>query len=191
MRVLSERGYAATSMSAIAEACQGVSKGVLTYHFVDKAELMTQVVRSVLDDAAEWMTPRVAGAASYHEALRLYIAANVSFLDTHRVEIGALTEVLANAQVTPGVPELFAASQSAAMGALEALFAGGQAVGEFGTVPAPMLAMALRSTIDAASERLRREPDFELEVFQRDLTALFGRAVAADHDDRASAGAIA
>lgn len=175
--MLAERGYAATSLATIAERV-GVSKGVLSYHFSDKADLLREVVRSVLANAEAWMTPRIEGARSYGEALRRYIAANVSFLAAHRVEIAALTEVLANARVTAGVPELFAESQQSAEGALVALFAGGQEAGEFGDVPPRILAMSLRATIDATSERLRADDAFDLDVFESELVALFAKAVA-------------
>ncbi|QDZ15684.1 TetR/AcrR family transcriptional regulator [Humibacter ginsenosidimutans] len=178
IEVLAERGYASTSIAAIASDHLGVSKGVLSYHFDNKAELMGEVVRSVLRSAEEWMTPRIVGAASYHEALHQYIAANTSFLDLHRTEIAALTEILVNAQAIEGVPELFAQSQTAARTALESLFDGGRSVGEFGDTPSVILAMSLRATIDAASERLRTDPDFGLETFARDLMAMFDRAVA-------------
>jgi len=175
--VLASNGFAATSVAAIAGRV-GVSKGVLTYHFPGKAELMCEVVRYVLDGAEKWMAPRVAGARSYHEALQLYISTNISFLDGHRRQVRALTEVLSNAQVTAGIPELLSQSQTAALTALESLFAGGQSVGEFGGVAPSTLAMSLRATIDATSERLRREPDFDLGQFEQDLLLLFSRAAA-------------
>ena len=177
IEVLAERGFAAASLAAIAERVD-VSKGVLSYHFSDKADLVLEVVRSVLASAETWMIPRIAGAGSYREALHRYISANVSFLSAHRVDIRALTEVLANARVTPGVPEIFETSQREAVRALEALFSDGRTSGEFGDVPASILAMSLRATIDATSERLRDNPDFDLAEFERQLIVLFDRATA-------------
>jgi AcrR family transcriptional regulator len=175
--VLAEHGYTGTSFSVIAERIS-VSKGVLSYHFSDKADLLQAVVQFVLAQAAAWMGPRVEGADSYRDGLRRYINANVSFLAAHTTEIAALTEVLANARATPGVPEIFEQSQAEAIGALEALFAGGHKAGEFGDVPPSILAMSLRATIDATSGRLRADPDFDLAEFQRDLIDLFERATA-------------
>lgn len=177
IEVLAESGYAATSMSAIADRIQ-VSKGVLSYHFASKAELLQEVVTAVLASAQAWMIPRVKGAGSYREALRRYIAANVSFLATHRTEIAAVTEVLANARATAGVPELFAKSQAAAAFELQKLFADGAEAGEFGDLAPRILAMSLRATIDATSERLRSDPEFDLDSFEAELVALFDRATA-------------
>jgi AcrR family transcriptional regulator len=173
--VLAESGFAAASLSAIADRI-AVSKGVLSYHFTDKADLVREVVRVVLASAEAWMSPRVEGAQSYADALHRYISANVSFLAAHRVDILALTEVLANARVTPGVPELFQASQRAAVAALESLFAEGQRAGEFGDVPAGILAMSLRATIDATAERLRSGDPYDFAAFEKQLVVLFDRA---------------
>lgn len=175
--VLAEHGYAGTSFSAIADRV-GVSKGVLSYHFSDKADLLQAVVRFVLDGATSWMAPKVQAADSYRDALRQYIAANVSFLAAHPTEIIALTEVLANSRATPGVPEIFEQSQSAATRALEGLFADGQKAGEFGHVPPTILAMSLRATIDATSARLRADPNYDFARFETELTELFEQAVA-------------
>jgi AcrR family transcriptional regulator len=178
IEVLAENGYGATSLSAIAERL-GISKGVISYHFAGKAELLQEVVRYVLRLAESWMTPRVAGSASYTEALAAYIASNLTFLDTHRVEIFAITEVLSNARVTPGVPELFRESQDAAVAALESLFDGGKTAGEFGEISPRVAAISLRASIDTVTGLLRSEPDFDLETYSAQLAALFGRASAA------------
>lgn len=174
--VLAEHGYAGASFSAIAKRVR-VSKGVLSYHFSDKSDLLQAVVQFVLEEAATWMSPRIEGAGSYRDALRRYITANVSFLAAHTTEIAALTEVLANARATPGVPEIFEKSQRQAIGALETLFSGGQKAGEFGPVPPTILAMSLRATIDATSARLRSDPQFDLARFEAELVELFESAV--------------
>lgn len=174
--VLAEHGYAGASFSAIAERVR-VSKGVLSYHFSDKSDLLQAVVRFVLEEAASWMSPRVQGADSYRDALRRYITANVSFLAAHSTEIAALTEVLASARATPGVPEIFEKSQREAIAALESLFGDGQKAGEFGPVPPTILAMSLRATIDATSARLRSDPQFDLARFEAELVELFESAV--------------
>jgi AcrR family transcriptional regulator len=175
--VLAEEGFAATSIAAIADRL-GVSKGILSYHFPAKSELLTGVVGFVLEDAGRWMTARMGRSTSFRGALRTYISSNLSYLDGHRTEILALTEILANARAVPGVPELFARSQEDAVSALESLFDAGRAAGEFGDVPSRMLAIALRSTIDSTSANLRADPAFDLSPFESELTHLFDHATA-------------
>jgi TetR/AcrR family fatty acid metabolism transcriptional regulator len=173
--VLAENGYGAASLAAIAERL-AISKGVISYHFAGKAELLNEVVRVVLEQAGQWMTPRVAGAASFTEALERYIVSNLAFLDAHRAETAALTEVLANARATAGVPELFGEAQSAAIAALEAVFTGGQHAGEFGDFSARTAAIALRASIDSVTTIVRDDPEFDLTAYGRELSAFFEKA---------------
>jgi AcrR family transcriptional regulator len=177
VKVLADRGFAAASLSAIAGEV-GISKGVISYHFAGKTELLHEVVRHVLQDASTWMTPRIAGAGSYGEALRSYIAANLGYLDEHRAEIVALTEVLANARATPGAEEIFRAAQLEAIAALQAIFDGGVASGEFAALPSHTAAIALRAAIDAASTNLRADPGLDLTDFGAELADLNARLVA-------------
>ena len=177
IEVLADRGFAAASLSAIAERV-GVSKGVLSYHFSDKSDLVREVVQTVLERAGAWMTPRIEGATSYRDALHRYISANVSFLEAHQVDIIALSEVLANSRIATGVPDTFERSQHDAIVALEKLFADGQRAGEFGDLPAGILAMSLRATIDAATQRMRSDAAFDFERFEHELIALYDRGTA-------------
>jgi TetR/AcrR family fatty acid metabolism transcriptional regulator len=173
--VLASEGYGAASLAAIAGRL-GISKGVISYHFAGKAELLQEVVREVLRTAGEWMTPRVAAATSFAEALNLYISANLDFLDTHREELFALTEVLSNARTTPGVAEVFGESQRGAVAALEQIFAGGKKAEEFADVHARTAAVSLRASIDAVTGLLREDPDFDVRGYGTQLGRLFGRA---------------
>ncbi len=178
IEVLAAEGFSAASLGAIGDRV-GVSKGVLTYHFSSKAELLGEVVRRVLTEAEEWMTPRLRGATSYRAALHAYITANLEFLERNRTGIVALTEIVMNARAVPGLAESFTASQRKAIDDLAALFEGGRAAGEFGDVPAHMLALSLRATIDAVSTSLRDDPDLDLSELRRGLLALFDHATAA------------
>jgi len=175
--VLAEKGFNAASLAAIAEHL-GMSKGVISYHFAGKSEVLLEVVRTVLAQAAAWMTPRVSEATSFAEALGVYIASNLEFLDAHRNDIFALTEVLSNARTTQGVTEMFRESQQAAVTALEALFAGGKRTNEFGDISPRVAAISLRAAIDSATNALRDEPDFDVAGFGTELAALYERATA-------------
>ncbi|HEX4444564.1 MAG TPA: helix-turn-helix domain-containing protein [Galbitalea sp.] len=186
IEVLASDGFAATSIAAIADRLE-VSKGILSYHFPAKAELLQGVVTLVLNDAASWMKDRMGRANSFRGALHTYIASNLSYLDGHRTEILALTEVLANARAVLGVPELFERSQTEAVTALVALFDAGRAAGEFGDVSSRMLAVALRATIDSTSASIRLDPRFDLSRFEHELTHLFDRATSPIRTEREEA----
>lgn len=185
--MLAQNGYAATSLAAIGEHL-GMSKGLISYHFSGKSEVLNEVVRSVLEHAESWMSPQIATAASFTEALRLYISSNLSFLDTHRNEIFALTEVLANARATPGVSDAFSTMQRAAVTGLVDLFAEGQKAGEFGSFSARVAAVSLRASIDAATIAMRDDPDFDPSGFAAELTTLYERLSGRRATEEASDG---
>jgi TetR/AcrR family fatty acid metabolism transcriptional regulator len=55
---IAELGYANASLAEIARRA-GVSKGVISYHFEGRRELVEEVVKSVLAKATEVMRPRI------------------------------------------------------------------------------------------------------------------------------------
>ncbi|GIF47944.1 TetR family transcriptional regulator [Asanoa ferruginea] len=173
--VLAGKGYGGTSLQAIADHL-GISKGVISYHFAGKAEVLHEVVRYVLAQAEAWMTPRVAAAGSFTAALRIYVTSNLAFLDNHRDEMVALTEVLANARSTPGVPELFGQSQHEAVAALQKLLEGGQQAGEFGAFSGRAAAVALRGAIDSSTGLMQQNAAFDVAAFSTELVDFFVKA---------------
>ncbi len=89
--VLYESGFAAASLGAIAERI-GVSKGVLSYHFTGKSELLREVVAHVLTEASQYMRPRIEATSSYLDALRIYVTSNLEYIGANRRKIIAFTE---------------------------------------------------------------------------------------------------
>ena len=53
---LAEVGYARASLGRIAQRI-GISRGLISYHFAGKDELMTEVVREVLEQGTAYMNP--------------------------------------------------------------------------------------------------------------------------------------
>lgn len=174
--VLADGGYSAASLAAIAERV-GVSKGVISYYFAGKDELLREVVTSVLTDAAEFMRPQVLAADSHAAALRTYVTSNLDYIDGHRREIRALTEIF-NA-VPPGTSHPYAAGHGNAVQALTDLLRKGQDAGEFGTFAADHVAVALRAAIDAVTELLRADQNASVHGYGAELADLFERGVRA------------
>ena len=177
IEVLAESGYGAASLAAIA-ARLGISKGVISYHFAGKDELMREVVGSVLGDAAAFMGARVTTAQPATQQLRAYVTSNLEFLATHRQQIRALTEVLNSAPPATGGAPMYEAGGEQAVQVLTTLLAAGQRNGEFGDFSAAVAARSLRASIDAVSGLLRQDPGADLDNYARDLLALFERGIA-------------
>ena len=176
--VLCESGFAAASLGAIAERI-GVSKGVLSYHFVGKSELLQEVVARVLTEAAAYMTPRVAAATSYLDALRIYVTSNLEFIDAHRREILAFTEIVNGMPPGGSDPPPYFEGHQRAVENLTQLLEAGQAAGEFGQFSAPIAAVSLRASVDAISGLLRADPWMDVAAYGAELLGLYERAVRA------------
>lgn len=176
IELLAEGGYGAASLSAIATRI-GASKGVISYHFDGKDELLAQVVSTVLGEAGAFMGPQVEAAIGAREKLRAYVRANLAYLSTHRREIRALTAVLSGLPPAPDGSPPYTAAGSDAVTALAALLEGGQATGELRSFNTVVVARSLRAAIDAVTELLRVEPGLDVEGYAEDLLDLFETAV--------------
>jgi AcrR family transcriptional regulator len=174
--VLADNGYAGASLAAIAQRI-GISKGVISYYFAGKDELLSTVVATVLGDAAEYMSSRMLAAPTNLAALRSYVTSNLEYIDTHRREIRALTEIFNAAP--PGAEHPYAAGHDAAVHALTKLLRKGQRAGEFGRFSPRHVAVALRASIDAVSGLLRADPDANVRRYGTELADLFERGVRA------------
>lgn len=178
IELLAEGGSSAASLAAIADRV-GVSKGVISYHFAGKDDLLRELVTSVLADAAAFMTSRVEAAGSMTDKLRAYVLSNVEYLSGHRHEILALTAVLNAAPPGSDGEPMYEANGQDAVGALTTLLVAGQRAGEFTDFSAPVVARSLRASIDAVAGLLRADPAVGLDAYAHELLALFERAVLA------------
>jgi AcrR family transcriptional regulator len=177
--VLHESGFAATSLGAIAERI-GVSKGVISYHFTGKDEVLREVIAHVLAEARAYMVPRIAAAGSYAEALRLYVTSNFEYISAHRRKIIAFAEIMNGMPPAGAEPAPYDEGRQRATEELADLLAAGQAAGEFGGgFSASVAAVSLRASVDVLSVLLRADPDLDLGAYGAELLRLYERAVRA------------
>ena len=176
--VLYESGFAAASLGAIAERI-GVSKGVLSYHFAAKSELLREVIADVLTEASEYMRPRIEAASSYMDALRIYVTSNLEYIGAHRRKIMAFTEIVNGMPPGGSEPPPYGEGHQQAVESLQQLLEAGQAAGEFGEFSAYVAAVSVRASIDALSGLLRFDPAMDVGVYGAQLLGLYERAVRA------------
>jgi TetR/AcrR family fatty acid metabolism transcriptional regulator len=178
IEVLAARGFQAASLNAIAEHI-GVSKGVISYHFAGKDELLREVVAHFLAGARACMMPRIEAATSYREALRVYVTTNLGYLAAHRRQVSAFMEIMNGMAASGRDGGPYAEGYRSAVAGLAELLEGGQAAGEFGAFSAPAAAIAIRAAIDAVAPQLRSDPRFDIEAYGTQLLVLFEKAVRA------------
>ena len=173
---IAEAGYGQASLARIAERA-GVSKGVISYHFAGKDDLIREIVAEVLAKGQAYMIPRLLAESSGARMLRVYIESNLAFMREYRNHVVALFEILLNARGEGGSRLLDEQSLDYVVTSLEQLLAHFQAVGDFRADFDPqVMAAAIRGAIDQVPLRLARDPDLDLDRYARELAALFDRA---------------
>lgn len=174
--VIAERGYSNASMSEIAKRA-GISKGVISYHFAGKRELIEQVVNTVMERASAVMLPRIFAEHTAAGMLRAYIESNLEFLGSHSNDIAAVTNIAVGARDGNGKPIIdLALMFEPAVTALENLLRSGQEGGEFREFPARVIAVTIRNAIDALGTLLTADPKLDLKLYANELVTLFNLA---------------
>jgi AcrR family transcriptional regulator len=173
--VLADSGYARTSFARIAEHARLSSTRLISYHFAGKADLMTAVVTDVLGALGGHVGAMVGAEQLAADQLRAYIDGVVGFVDGHRAEMVALTEVMLGAGFEDGIK----ADESAA-GHLEQILVRGQRRGEFRPFDAAVMAAVVQRSVDSLPFAVRANPAMDCAAYARELVELFRRATAAD-----------
>lgn len=176
---LAEAGYGGTSVGEIARRA-GVSKGVVSYHFPDKAALLGQVVFELYRGAGDQIQSQVDAARDSRDALRAYLETNLDYIAAHSRHVRAAAEVMANLRAPNGEPVFSPGAADPVTDHLAALLRTGQQAGLFGDIDCRCVALILRAAIDTAAGRLIADPSFDLSAYRRQLIDLADRATRPD-----------
>jgi AcrR family transcriptional regulator len=177
INAIAELGYPAASLIRIAQYA-GTSKGVLTYHFDNKEDLVKAVMDDIVVRANEYMNGRIVTDPSTPLLLRSYIVSNLEFFRDFRNDIVAFLEIYMNARDESGERLYDLGLVDASVGPLESLLRDGQARGELGDFDAHMMAIAIRGAIDSITTRVARDQGFDLDHYGEVLADVFERATA-------------
>ena len=94
-------GFAKASVDQIAKRA-GVSKGVITYHFPNKEEIVDAIIEKVMAAGRTYMEPRIMAETSAAGRLRAYIESNLEFIDAYRTSLIAVAEIAMSARRADG-----------------------------------------------------------------------------------------
>lgn len=173
IETLADVGYADASLSRIAVRL-GISKGVISYHFAGKDDLIAEIVSQVLQRARASMQPRIEAQTTGPEMLRAYIESNLEFMRDNPHQLIAVVEIVR--ATIAGAKSPFTGNRDGAVHVLAELLTRFQTAGDFRTDfdPNPM-AIAIRAVIDAAPGRLT-DPAFDIDQYAREAVTIFDRA---------------
>src|SRR5271169_2961713 len=93
IETVAEVGYANASLARIAVRL-GISKGVISYHFAGKDDLIAEIVSQVLRQARAYMQPRIEAQTTGPEMLRAYIESNLEFIRDNPNQLSAVVEIV-------------------------------------------------------------------------------------------------
>jgi TetR/AcrR family transcriptional regulator, fatty acid metabolism regulator protein len=173
---IAELGYGQASLARIAERA-GISKGVISYHFAGKDDLIREIAAEVIARGEAYMLPRILAESSGAGMLRVYIESNLAFMREHRNHLVAFLEIFLNARGDDGSPLVDEKHLDHLVTSLEQLLAHFQAAGDFRADFDPqVMALAIRGAIDQVPPRLARYPDLDVGSYARELATLFDLA---------------
>ncbi len=167
---VAEVGYADASLARIAVRL-GISKGVISYHFAGKDDLIAEIVSQVLQRARAYMQPRVEAQTTGPEMLRAYIESNLEFIRDNPNQLRAVVEIVRAAYA--GAKSPITGNRDRAVPILADMLARFQASGDFRPDFDPKaIAMAIRAVIDVAPSRLT-DPEFDIDKYAREAVVVF------------------
>ncbi|MFI1199940.1 TetR family transcriptional regulator [Streptomyces sp. NPDC020883] len=179
IEVIAERGFAKASMAQIAERA-GISKGVISYHFAGKNELIERAVEQVYDALGTFVASRLAGESGTDVWLRVYIGSLAEYMAEHRAQLAALGEIFTHFRSEDGDLRYGIASSEPIYAHAEGIFRAGQESGELRPFDVRVMAVSLQAAIDNMFAYWSVHPEHDLMAHAREITDLFWQATRAD-----------
>ena len=147
IRTIATRGYSQSSLAEIAREA-GISKGVISYHFEGKVELLEEILSRLMREPAEYIKQRVDACSTAHEKLRAYVTANFGFMQTHRENYVALVDLWESRGATEGGNRFSAEAYAPSRAYLSKILEAGRKSGEFRDLPLETMASVIQAAID-------------------------------------------
>jgi TetR/AcrR family fatty acid metabolism transcriptional regulator len=181
---IAELGFARASVAEVARRA-GVSKGVVTYHFAAKDDLIGAVIADVLASMREYLEPRL-HAADPMQFPERFIAAYVTewagYYRAHARQVLALVRIYNGFRDESGRPNPAFDVRADDVAIVEGVLRLGQDMGRLGTFNARVMAALMKAAVDDLLIQFADDPELDLEAFAADLATLFERAARPDPD---------
>jgi TetR/AcrR family transcriptional regulator, fatty acid metabolism regulator protein len=174
IEAMAELGFHGTSVAEVARRA-GVSKGVVTYHFAAKDDLILAVVAHVFDSITESLEAHLKGTTP-KAFVTDYITAWVDYYRTHTRYMIAIAEIWTSFRDESGRQHFGRDAVADELTIVEHVLKLGQAEGHRGVFSARVMAVTIKSALDALLDQLAADPEIDLDAYGAELVALFERA---------------
>jgi AcrR family transcriptional regulator len=170
---IAELGYVRCSFVEITKRAGLSSTRLISYHFENRDELMAQVASRVLEQLGAAVNARVRAADSPAAAVHAYVEANLGYINTHRAQMTALTELL-----FAGVLRVSSEQSSSGVEALTVIIDAACRAGQFREVDPRVAAAIVQRSVEGAALLLRDDPTIDLAGHAAELVRFFDAALA-------------
>jgi TetR/AcrR family transcriptional regulator, fatty acid metabolism regulator protein len=175
IQTIATQGFSQASLAEIAKEA-GISKGVISYHFDGKEDLVEEILRSLLRKPAEFVKERVSRAGTALEKLRAYVEANFEFMKLNRVGYVALVDLWG--QRDSGRNSLNADAYEPSRHYLAHILKEGQQTGEMRAFPLMPTASLIQGAIDGVMlQWVLDEKSIALDVAKEEVVSMVLRHV--------------
>lgn len=175
---IAELGFARASVAEVARRA-GVSKGVVTYHFAAKDDLISAVIADVLASMREYMEPRLLAADPVQFPERFiaaWITAWAGYYRAHARQVLALVRIYNGFRDESGRPSPAFGARADDVAVLGRVLSLGQDMGRLGTFNAGVMAAVMKAAADDLLAQFAGDPQLDLEGYAAELVILFERA---------------
>lgn len=178
IELVSQRGYAGTSLAAIAQHA-GISKAAVLYHFGSKADLAEATLAHVFDRFGAYVRERMDAAPDPESRLVAYVRAMIGYQREHRTHVRLITEVLLDDREGTRFRQPGQHDRNGRWRSLAELLRQGQREGRFRPFDADWVALAVGGAIDNVVSHWLADPGLDLDAATAELETFVLTAVQA------------
>ena len=172
IKTIAQRGLSQASLAEIARKA-GISKGVISYHFNGKEELIEEILACLLREPAAFIKERVGREETALGRLRAYIEANLDFMAAYRDGYVALVDLWGSHGVSGGKRRFSAEAYEPSRRYLSRILEEGQRSGEFRKFPIDVAASLAQAAIDGIMLQWVFDPDaIDLKVASAEIVEM-------------------
>jgi TetR/AcrR family fatty acid metabolism transcriptional regulator len=174
IETIAAEGYLNASLAEIAKHAD-ISKGVISYHFDGKDELIDETINTILADSYKYIRSQVNAAGdSKRDRLQAYIRASFDYMAQNRTQFVAMVDLWGSFSSFERKQEHNRVAYDPCRRHLRAILEPGQKSGEFGQFPAHTLASIIQAAIDGVMLQWVFAPDsIDFEECQQQVINLF------------------
>jgi TetR/AcrR family transcriptional regulator, fatty acid metabolism regulator protein len=178
-----EVGYPRASVAEVARRA-GVSKGVVTYHFPAKDDLIQAVITDVIAEMAQYLEPRLRAADPLQHPERFiaaYLTNWTGYIQTHGRDVLALVRIYNAFRDETGRPNPAFDVRATDITIVAQILRHGQKTGRLGSFDPHVTATVMKAALDDLLTQYAGNPELDLQAYGAELVALFERATRPEH----------